>query len=62
MDADLVADLHLEQVAPFVQALGQAFYADVGMMRDAIHQHGSCNLIHLDTMFNLARFGGRTCV
>ena len=59
MDADMVADLRLEHVAPFAQALGEAFYADAEMMRDAIRQHGSFNLIHLDTMFKVDVFAAR---
>lgn len=59
MDADLVADLRLERVAPFVQALGEAFYADAEMMRNAIRQHSSFNLIHLDTMFKVDVFVAR---
>ena len=38
MDADLVADLRLEHVEPLAQALGDAFYADAEMMRDAIRR------------------------
>lgn len=56
MDADLVADLRIEHVEPFVQMLGEAFYADAEMMRDAIRRHGSFNLIHLDTMFKVDIF------
>ena len=59
MDADLVADMRQEHVAPFVQALGEAFYADAEMMREAIGQHGSFNLIHLDTMFKVDVFVAR---
>jgi hypothetical protein len=56
MDADLVADLRLEHVEPLAQALGDAFYADAEMMRDAIRRCGSFNLIHLDTIFKLDVF------
>jgi hypothetical protein len=56
MDADLVADLRLEHAEPLAQALGDAFYADVEMMCDAIHRHGSFNLIHLETMFKVDVF------
>lgn len=56
MDADLVADLRQQNVAPFVQALGEVFYADAEMMRDAIREHSSFNLIHLDTMFKVDIF------
>ena len=56
MDADLVADLQLEHTAPLAQALGDAFFSDVEMMRDAIHHHSSFNLIHLETMFKVDVF------
>jgi hypothetical protein len=56
MDADLVADLHTEQVEPLAGALGDAFYADVEMMRDAVLQHSAFNLIHLETMFKVDVF------
>ena len=56
MDADLVADLRLEHTEPLAQALGDAFYADVGMMRDAVRRHSSFNVIHLDTMFKVDVF------
>jgi hypothetical protein len=56
MDADLVADLRLEHVEPLAQALGDAFYADAEMMRDAIRRQGSFNLIHLGTMFKVDVF------
>jgi len=56
MDADLVADLRSEQVEPLAKALGDAFYADVDMMRNAVLQHRSFNLIHLETMFKVDVF------
>jgi hypothetical protein len=56
MDADLVADLRMEHAEPLTQALGDAFYADVEMMYDAIRRHGSFNLIHLETMFKVDIF------
>ncbi|MBN1140062.1 MAG: hypothetical protein JXM73_26065 [Anaerolineae bacterium] len=56
MDVDLVADLRLEHAEPLARALGDAFYADAGMMRDAVRHHGSFNLIHLDTMFKVDIF------
>jgi hypothetical protein len=56
MDADLVADLRPEHVAPLAQALGDAFYADVEMLRDAVRRHSSFNVIHLDTMFKVDVF------
>ena len=59
MDADLVADLRLEHVAPLTRSLGDAFYADAEMMRDAIRRHGAFNLIHLDTVFKVDVFVAR---
>jgi hypothetical protein len=56
MGADLVADLHTEQIEPLAAALGDTFYADVEMMRDAVLQHSSFNLIHLETMFKVDVF------
>lgn len=56
MDADLVADLQPAQAAPLVQALGNAFYADEEMIIQAIRQHTSFNLLHLDTMFKVDIF------
>ena len=56
MDTDLVANLRPEHVTPFVDALKAAFYADEGMIRDAIARCGSFNLIHLDTMFKVDVF------
>jgi hypothetical protein len=56
MDADLVADLRMEHVELLAQALGDAFYTDVEMMRDAIRRHSSFNLIHLETMFKVDIF------
>ena len=59
MDADLVADLCLEHAEPFAQALGNAFYVDVEMVRDAIRRHSSFNVIHLETMFKVDVFVAR---
>jgi hypothetical protein len=59
MDADLVADLREDDIAPLVQLLGEGFYADAEMMREAIAQHRSFNLIHLDSMFKIDVFVAR---
>jgi hypothetical protein len=56
MDADLVADLHLEHAEPLVEALGDAFYADLETIRQAIRRHSSFNLIHFETMFKVDVF------
>jgi hypothetical protein len=56
LDADLVTSLESSHVEAFVQELGQTFYADPDMIRDAIARRGSFNLIHLDTMLKVDVF------
>jgi hypothetical protein len=56
MDVDLVADLRLEHAEPLVEALGDAFYADLETIRQAIRRHSSFNLIHFETMFKVDVF------
>ena len=55
-DADLVAILRPEQAVPLVQALGDAFYAGLEAIQEAIRQRSSFNLIHLETMFKVDIF------
>jgi hypothetical protein len=55
-DIDLVADLREEQVKPFVERLQEAYYADERMIRRAIMQRASFNLIHLATMLKVDVF------
>ena len=57
--ADLVADLHPEHAGPLAETLGDTFYADPEMMRSAIRQLGSFNLIHLETAFKVDVFVAR---
>ena len=56
MDVDIVADLRTEQAKPLVQALGDAFYADEGMIQAAIRHQSSFNVIHRETMFKVDIF------
>jgi hypothetical protein len=56
LDADIVADIRQEQVGALVTALGEAFYADDEMIRGAIQNRSSFNLIHLKTMFKVDVF------
>lgn len=55
-DADIVAAMSAENVSPFVAALGDAYYADPGMIRDAIARRASFNLVHRATMFKVDVF------
>lgn len=50
-DVDLVADMKLSHVDAFTSALSGEFYVDADMIRDAIRQRASFNVIHLATMF-----------
>lgn len=52
-DADLVADLRPEHVAPLFAALKDDFYVDDQAMRRAISLRRMFNLIHLDTLFKV---------
>jgi hypothetical protein len=52
-DADLVADILPEHIAPLVQALEGEFYIDPDMMRGALRARGSFNLIHLRTAYKV---------
>jgi hypothetical protein len=56
LDADLVADLRVEQVTPLVDLLQKDFYIDNAMILDAIQQRSSFNLIHLVSMFKVDVF------
>jgi hypothetical protein len=56
LDADVVVELYKEQVPALVAALGDSFYADEEMIRDAIQNRSSFNLIHLKTMFKVDVF------
>jgi len=56
MDTDIVAAVQPEQVTPLIQALAGIFYADEEMIRTAVLQHNSFNVIHLATMFKVDIF------
>jgi len=56
LDADLVADLRLEHAEPLARALANVFYVDAEMIRDAIRQLRSFNVIHLATAFKVDVF------
>jgi hypothetical protein len=60
IDADLVANLHLEQVRPLVKRLQADYYIDEAMIRDAIKRRSSFNVIHLDTMLKVDVFIPKT--
>lgn len=53
---DIVADLREEQVDDLVRLLAERFYADAGMMRDAIRHRSSFNLLDLQSGFKVDVF------
>jgi hypothetical protein len=48
---DLVAEIALSHVEALTNVLGNDFYVDSGMIRDAIQRRRSFNVVHLATMF-----------
>jgi hypothetical protein len=58
-DADLIADLKAEHVAPLVQALGTDYYISATAALEAIGRRSSFNLIHYATMFKVDLFAAK---
>jgi hypothetical protein len=56
LDIDLVADIRLEHIHPLVEHLQSEYYIDEDMIRDAVRDKSSFNLIHLPTMFKVDVF------
>jgi hypothetical protein len=55
-DADLVADLREEHIAPFIKRLEDNYYLSEIALRQALERHTSFNLIHLETGFKIDIF------
>jgi hypothetical protein len=55
-DADIVADIKTHHVEAFIEALKNDFYVDEEMVRKAITQSSSFNVIHFETMFKVDIF------
>jgi hypothetical protein len=56
MDVDLVADIKPDQLGELVSLLQAEFYADAGMIRDALANGRSFNLIHYATAYKFDIF------
>ncbi len=56
IDADLVADLHVEHVQQLVSRLESNFYIDQTAILNALQNGSSINLIHKETMFKVDIF------
>lgn len=55
-DSDIVAEMRLEHLQPFVSSLQEEFYLDEEMIAEAIQRNSSFNIIHRDTMFKVDVF------
>lgn len=55
-DSDIVAEMRLEHLKPFVSALQDEFYVDDEMIADSIQQYASFNIIHRETLFKVDVF------
>ena len=56
IDADMVAEIEPEHAQALAEMLKDDFYADEGMILDAVVHRSSFNLIHLKTMFKVDIF------
>jgi hypothetical protein len=55
-DSDIVAEMQLEHLQPFILALQDEFYLDDEMIAEAIQRHSSFNIIHRESMFKVDVF------
>src|SRR6185295_14144233 len=55
-DGDLVADLRVEHVQPFVAAVAESFHVSPERVLRAVQRRSSFNLIHLKTMIKVDVF------
>lgn len=60
LDVDIVADLAEEHAAALVSELGDAYYVDAEMIREAVRRREAFNIIHLATMMKIDVFVRRT--
>lgn len=55
-DSDIVAEMQMEHLKPFVLALQDEFYVDGEMIAESIQHHSSFNIIHRESMFKVDVF------
>ncbi len=55
-DIDLLADLTADTIRPFIEAVQDNFYVDESVVRRAVSQGRSFNLIHFDSVFKVDIF------
>lgn len=56
LDADIIADIKLEQASAIEKSLKKDFYVEISMIRNAVERKSSFNLIHFETMFKIDVF------
>jgi hypothetical protein len=54
--SDIVSEMKLEHIQPFVAALQDEFYIDEEMIAESIQRNSSFNMIHRETMFKVDVF------
>jgi len=55
-DSDIIAELRVEHIRPFVLALQGEFYVDEEMIANAVVNQSSFNIIHRESMFKVDIF------
>ena len=56
MDIDIVADVKIHHISALQQELEKTYYIDQEMIKNAIHNSSSFNLIHLETVVKIDVF------
>ena len=55
-DSDIVTEMRLEHLQPFIAALQNEFYVDDEMIAESIQRYSSFNIIHRESMFKVDVF------
>jgi len=55
-DSDIISEMRLEHLQPFVSALQDEFFIDDEMIAESIRRNSSFNIIHRETMFKVDVF------
>lgn len=56
LDIDIVADLQLQHIPLLIKELGKSYYIEESMIRNAINNSSSFNLIHFETSMKIDIF------
>lgn len=55
-DSDIITEMRLEHIQPFITSLQNDFFIDEEMIVDAIQRNSSFNILHSETMFKVDIF------